>query len=115
MLIPDVCLRTDGVANVARCRALPGLRPVAYTARDDRTRADQRMPGEYAATVSRGEVRGGANRPAPDLPVPRGDFRRRSRLQQYRGMVSVHPRGSPAVEGSALLSSSRAKCRGWSL
>src|SRR3984893_2746637 len=47
------------------------------------------------------------DRPSPDLFVPGRDFRHRSGLQQYRGMVVVDPRGEPAPQGSAVLSSAR--------
>src|ERR1700709_2450869 len=45
------------------------------------------------------------DRPSPDFFVPGRDFRYRSGIQQYRGMVVVDPRGSPASQGSAVLSS----------
>src|SRR5229473_5675406 len=47
------------------------------------------------------------DRPSPDLFVPGRDLRYRSGLQQYRGMVVVDPRGEPASQGSAVLSSAR--------
>src|SRR6202795_1398067 len=47
------------------------------------------------------------NRPPPDLFVPGRDLRYRPCLQQYRGMVVVDSRGSPAAQGSAVLSSAR--------
>src|ERR1700737_5500530 len=47
------------------------------------------------------------DRPSPDLFVPGRDLRYRSGLQQYRGMVVVDPRGGPASQGSAVLSSAR--------
>src|SRR5436309_9590949 len=51
------------------------------------------------------------DRPPPDLFVPRRDLRYRSGIQQYRGMVVVDPRGRPASQGSAILSSARRKFR----
>src|SRR5258707_2983485 len=47
------------------------------------------------------------DRPPPDLFVPGRDLRYRSGIQQYRGMVAVDPRGRPASQGSAVLSSAR--------
>src|SRR6202158_1022426 len=47
------------------------------------------------------------DRPSPDLFVPGRDLRYRSGIQQYRGMVVVDPRGRPASQGSAVLSSAR--------
>src|ERR1700694_2367839 len=47
------------------------------------------------------------DRPSPDLFVPGRDLRYRSGIQQYRGMVVVDPRGCPASQGSAVLSSAR--------
>src|SRR3984893_7931480 len=47
------------------------------------------------------------DRPSPDLFVPGRGLRYRSGVQQYRGMVAVDPRGSPAAQGSAVLSPAR--------
>jgi hypothetical protein len=47
------------------------------------------------------------DRPPPDLFLPGRDLRYRSGIQQYRGMVAVDPRGSPAAQGPAVLSSAR--------
>src|ERR1700689_3128735 len=51
------------------------------------------------------------DRPSPDLFVPGRDFRYRSGIQQYRGMVAVDPRRRPAAQGSAVLSFARRKFR----
>src|SRR6201996_5800630 len=47
------------------------------------------------------------DRPPPDLFVPGRDFRHRSGIQQYRGMVAVDPRGCPPAQGPAVLSFAR--------
>src|SRR6266446_3184905 len=51
------------------------------------------------------------DRPPPDFFVPGRDLRYRSGIQQYRGMVVVDPRGRPASQGSAVLSSARREFR----
>src|SRR3954471_6983615 len=48
-----------------------------------------------------------ADRPPPGVFIPGRDFRYRSGVQQYRGMVVVDPRGRPAAQGSAVLSPAR--------
>src|SRR5579883_129866 len=70
---------------------------------------------EYAKNTPGRQILGGPDRPAPALSLSRRDLRRRSRLQQYRGMVSVDPSRPPPGQGSALLSSARAKRPGRSL
>src|SRR6478672_3578755 len=47
------------------------------------------------------------DRPPPGLFVPGRDFRYRSGIQQYRGMVAVDSRGCPAAQGPAILSPAR--------
>src|SRR5271169_4148548 len=44
------------------------------------------------------------DRPSPDFFFPGRDFRYRSGIQQYRGMVVVDPRRGQAPQGSAVLS-----------
>src|ERR1700722_2739246 len=51
------------------------------------------------------------DRPPPDLFVPGRDFRYRSGIQQYRGMVVVDSRRRPAAQGSTVLSSARREFR----
>src|ERR1700737_4837371 len=51
------------------------------------------------------------DRSPPDLFVPGRDLRYRSGIQQYRRMVVVDPRGGPASQGSAVLSSARREFR----
>src|SRR6202048_5500936 len=53
------------------------------------------------------EISDRTNRPSPDLFVPGCGLRYRSGVQQYRGMVAVDSRGSPAAQGSAVLSPAR--------
>src|SRR6478752_2253737 len=50
-----------------------------------------------------------ADCPPPGVFVPGRDFRYRSGIQQYRGVVVVDPRGGPAPQGSAVLSPARGK------
>src|SRR5215218_4878155 len=50
-----------------------------------------------------------ADRPPPGVFIPGRDFRYRSGIQQYRGMVVVDPRGSSASQGPAVLSPARGK------
>src|SRR5512132_1145488 len=50
-----------------------------------------------------------ADRPPPGVFIPGRDFRYRSGIQQYRGMVVVDPRGGSAPQGSAVLSPARGK------
>src|SRR6187200_2157596 len=49
------------------------------------------------------------DRPPPGVFIPGRDFRYRSGIQQYRGMVVVDPRGSSASQGPAVLSPARGK------
>src|SRR6187401_1429336 len=50
-----------------------------------------------------------ADCPPPGVFIPGRDFRHRSGIQQYRGMVVVDPRGASAAQGSAVLSPARGK------
>src|SRR6476620_12526650 len=50
-----------------------------------------------------------SDRPPPGVFVPRRDFRYRSGIQQYRGVVVVDPRGGSASQGPAVLSPARGK------
>ena len=58
-----------------------------------------------------GEIFGGAGRAPSLLSVSRRRLRHRSRVRQHRGMVAVDPRGDPAAQGAALLSSARGELR----
>src|SRR5215207_1380388 len=50
-----------------------------------------------------------ADCPPPGVFIPGRDFRYRSGIQQYRGVVVVDPRGGSASQGPAVLSPARGK------
>src|SRR5882724_549561 len=50
-----------------------------------------------------------ADCPPPGVFIPGRDFRYRSGIQQYRGMVVVDSRGASASQGPAVLSLARGK------
>src|SRR3546814_3412946 len=60
----------------------------------------ERQPVGYEQGEEAGAVPDRAGGETPSVPVPRRDLRRRSGVQQHRGVVGIHPRKRPAPQRS---------------